>query len=252
MSGMHKPGIIFVHIPKTGGTSISHAIRKHYRYSKFNIKSEITSLAAQKRFGINVTDPAYEETVHQLRLSLIFYEAQKGTRYITGHFWANENFTSLQSLGYRIITCLRDPVDRWFSHYLYGRYKEGSYGRIELDIRDFLKSETAVTLGTTYVKYIGGIRQDRDYTSRSAVDRAIANLSMFDIIGFLDDLDDFRTQIRENTTLNLRNEHRRKSPADPTIKRKIQDNEEYRNAVRKICEPDMEVYQQALIKFRTS
>lgn len=36
--GRQKPGIIFVHVPKTGGSSISSALRKHYRLSKFNIK----------------------------------------------------------------------------------------------------------------------------------------------------------------------------------------------------------------------
>lgn len=161
----------------------------------------------------------------------------------------DERLTSLKPLGYKIITCLRNPVDRWFSHFLYSRYKEGSYGRIEQDVEDFLESERAVSLATTYVKYIGGTRQDRDYTCRSAVDGALANLDMFDIVGFLDHLDAFREQIQENTGFNLRFEHRRQSPADPTIKRTIKDSKEYRTAVERLCEPDMEVYEQALIKF---
>lgn len=247
--GRQKPGIIFVHIPKTGGSSISSALRKHYRLSKFNIKSEATSLAALNRYGITRTDPYYDETLQKFRLSLIFHEAQMGKRFLTGHFWVDENLSSLKPFGYRIITCLRNPVDRWFSHYLYSRFKEGSHGRVEQDVEEFLESEQAVSFATTYVRYIGGIRQDRDYTARSAVDSAIANLDMFDIVGFLDHLDAFRAQIQESTGFHLRPEHRRRSPANPTIRKKIQDSKEYRNAVEKLCEPDMEVYEQALARF---
>lgn len=244
-----KPGIIFVHIPKTGGSSISSALRKHYRLSKFNIKSETTYLAAQKRFGITSTDPEFNEALQQFRLSLIFHEAQKGTRYITGHFWLNEHMSTLKPLGYRIITCLRNPVDRWFSHFLYGRYKEGSYGRIEMDIDEFLQSREAESFGTTYVRYLGGIRDDKDYTSRSAVDKAIFNLNIFDMVGFLHQLDDFRARIEKGTGFYLRPAHRRKSPANTELREIIMNSKEIRNTVEKLCEPDLAVYEQALIKF---
>ena len=247
--GLNKPGIIFIHIPKTGGSSISAAIRKHYRLSKFNIKSEITYLAAQTRFGITDTDPGFEEDLQHLRLSLIFHEAQKRTRFITGHFWVNENLPSLKPLGYMLITCLRDPVDRWFSHFLYGRYKEGSYGKFEQEIEEFLQSGQAVNFATTYVRYLGGARQDKDYTSGPAVDRAIAHLDMFDAVGFLHRLDDFRSRISEMTGFRLGAEHRRKSPADPVRVKRIRESREIRNAVEILCEPDIKIYEQALIRF---
>ncbi|MDF1526209.1 MAG: sulfotransferase family 2 domain-containing protein [bacterium] len=225
--GVQKPGIIFVHIPKTGGSSISTALRKHYRLSKFNIKSEATSLAVQKRYGITSVDQDYDETLQEFRLSLIFHEAQIGKRFITGHFWANENLGILKPLGYSIITCLRNPVDRWLSHFLYSRYKEGSYGRIEQDVEEFLESQQATAFATTYVRYFGGTRPDRDYTTRSAVEGAIANLDMFDIVGFLDRLDDFRLQVQKSTGFKLRSEHKRRSPADPLVKKKIKESREF-------------------------
>lgn len=247
--GLNKPGIIFIHIPKTGGSSISAAIRKHYRLSKFNIKSELTSLAAQKRFGIEDSYPGFEESLQDLRLSLIFHEAQKRTRFITGHFWANEHLTSLKPLGYMLITCLRNPVDRWFSQFLYRRFKDGSYGKIEEEIEEFLVSGQAVNFATTYVRYLGGARKDRNYTSGSAVDQAITHLGMLDTVGFLHRLDEFRSQITEMTGLRLRAEHRRKSPADPAVGRKIRESREIRDAVEKLCEPDIRIYEEAMIRF---
>jgi hypothetical protein len=246
-----KPGIIFIHIPKTGGSSLSAAFRKHYRFSRFHIKSEATSLATEKRFGTNRTDPDYLEKVQQLRLSLIFYEAQKGTRFITGHFWMNEHISSLKSLEYRIITCLRDPVDRWFSNFFYSRYKEGQYSRIDQDLDDFLESDRARLLGTTFVRYIGGVRDDRNYTSRAAVDQAKTNLDIFDIVGFLHRLDEFCERVLDHTGINLYipNRPRRKSPADPALMKKIKISKEYRDAVTVLCRPDLEVYEHAIHKF---
>ncbi len=247
--GQHKQGIIFVHIPKTGGSSISASLRKHYRLSKFNIKSEVSSLAAEKRFGHRETDPDFDETVHRFRLALIFYEAEKRTRFITGHFSVNERLSSLKPLGYKIITCLRDPVDRWFSHFFYLRFKKDSYGRIEQDIEAFLQTPRAMSLGSTYVRYLGGLRENRDYTSRSAVDTAKDNLEMFDLIGFLHSLESFLEGIEEATGFRPRIMHRRKSPADPVLQKKIRGSTELRSAVEKLCQGDREVYEKALSMF---
>lgn len=247
--GLHKPGIIFIHIPKTGGSSISASLRKHYRLSKFNIKSEITSLATQRKFGISEMDPDFDETLQQFRHSLIFHEAEKGTRFITGHFWMSEHLDALKPLGYKIVTCLRDPVDRWYSHYLYGRFKEGSHGRIEREIDDFLATPLARTFGTTYVRYLGGIRSERDYDSSSAMQRAVANLDMFDMVGFLKKIDSFRREIEIETGFRLRPQHRRKSPANPSLSNRIKSSLEIRREVEKLCEPDREVYEEAIRKF---
>jgi hypothetical protein len=247
--GLHKPGIIFIHIPKTGGSSISASLRKHYRLSKFNIKSEITSLATQRKFGISEMDPDFDETLQQFRHSLIFHEAEKGTRFITGHFWVDEHLPALKPLGYKIVTCLRDPVDRWFSHYLYSRYKDGSYGRIEKDIDEFLSTRSAESFGTIYVRYLGGTRDDKDYTSSSAVQQAIANLDMFDIVGFLHKIDDFRKKIEVETGFTLRAKHRRQSPADPALTKRIKGSSEIRREVERLCEPDRKIYEQAFFQF---
>jgi len=194
-------------------------------------------------------DPDYYETLQNFRLSMIFYEAEKGTQFITGHFWLNENLISLKPLGYTILTCLRDPVDRWFSHYLYARHKEGSHGRIETDIDDFLTTQTASSFGTTYVRYLGGIREDRGYSSPAAVRKAIGNLEIFDLMGFLHDLDGFRKRLECKTGLKLSKQHRRKSPANPALGKKIKDSPDIRREVERLCEPDNLVYEQAVLKF---
>lgn len=161
----------------------------------------------------------------------------------------NQQISSLKSMGYQIITCFRNPVDRWLSHYLYAHYRKNPYGRIEKDIDEFLESEEAKAFGSMYVRYLGGPREDRDYISRPAVEGALNNLEVFTMVGFLNKLDIFRSHIREDLGINLRFKHKRISPAAPERIIQIRESNDYRKAILEHCSADMEIYEQALVKF---
>lgn len=247
---LHRhPAIIFVHIPKTGGSSISAALRRHYRLSRWHVKSAASAQAARRRFGVPDDTAVTQEEVQSLRLMLVHYAAQCGRRYITGHFWADASVVALRSLGYRLITCLRDPVERWYSDYFYNRYKSEEHGRIDEEFETFLEGGEARAMGTTYVRYLGGIRADGDYTGRDARDTALANLAHYDAVGFLEDLPGFVRQLRGCTGLRLRMPHRRRSPATPALVERYRNSPVHRRAVEALCAPDIAIYREARQRF---
>lgn len=238
-------GTIFLHIPKTGGTTVSNALRQYYRLSQFHIKSRPSALAAIPEIESRPGEPGLYEKVQELRINLILYWARAGKKFLTGHVWNDRRIVELKKLDYVLITCLRHPVDRWFSAYFYDRLKTGAHARIEQEIDDFLETERARSMGTTYVRYIGGLREDSEYSSREALANAVEMLGTIDIVGFLEDLDQLRSQVLERIGIKLRFQHRRKSPSDRKYQDRIRGSELYRKTVESICAPDIELYEHA-------
>jgi hypothetical protein len=242
-----KPGLILLHVPKTGGSSLASAIRRHYRWSHFNVRSEASSLAAEMLRGGDSEGDA-EIARQDLRASLVFYAAAQGIKFITGHVWYHPRMATLRQHGYETITLLRHPVDRWYSEYFYNRFKTGSHARIDADFEDYIESASGREAGAVYTRYFS--RSSAVALDRGAVELAKRRLAELDMVGILEDLAAFEHAFMLRYGITLKMPHKRRSPArkDPThesLMRKYKGSLEWRARVEALCRSDIELYEYA-------
>ena len=171
---MAKPRIVFIHIPRTGGSSTNRAIFKNYD------KSEIW-ITKTNHFGFN-------NMWKGLPFKKIIQPKNLKDRYmVTGHIKLKDA-AYLKKRGYSFVTMLRDPIDRTISHYdwVLQRY-------ISKIPPDWKSKVTNTTLLEFTKKY-----ENLQYRTMGGYD-----LSIFDYIGFCETHTESLRQMEEMFNLDL-------------------------------------------------
>ena len=171
---LYSERVMFVHVPKCGGTSLSHMLRARYAlsYAKIDEAASATACAGADKnawFGF--------------KRGLAGYYAAKGAHFVQGHFCVDRAFIDAHAERYRIITVLREPVDRFVSHYHFDK----RYNRMPFD--EFADSTHGVTEGRVLCHFFGELPWDAPpdpARADASVATALTNLGALAVVGLVE------------------------------------------------------------------
>ena len=240
--------ILYVHVPKCGGTSISRAIKKTYFISKvLSRKKGIVPIygEASRRSAISLN-----QSIGSHRISLAMYALNVShNNIVLGHIPFCNEFYGI-SKEWNFVTLLRDPVERWYSEFYYTKKKfTNNLNKIPFPTEEYLESKPAKIFATNYMRHFSSIPELYNFNDVNdfnienidlnfAEQQAISNLKNFRVVGFLDNLDGFKNDFKKAFNKGLKIGYKNKG--NTSKERQIPEN--IHNRVIELCKNDTRIY----------
>lgn len=221
----YRRQIVFYHIPKCAGTSLSHAYRLRYMFSHFRLDEDITR---------KVMDYSDEDDWMTYKERLFRYHVLNGVNFVQGHVPFLDAYPEEIYERAVFITCLRDPIKRVISHY----YFDPRLNKMSFD--EFLSNHRGSIETSVYCRFFGGLPFSAGKAVEKHARNAIEALNRFDVVGILESPREFEAALKKKTgvTINLprRNVGERNSSGDARI------TEGQKDKLREMCRYDYLVY----------
>lgn len=253
--------LMFLHMPKAGGTSLRNALSIAFRGRPQTIDIGQLRKSLRSLSSFETEGSSFYSASGNYQAFLLTYYLNHNISFISGHFTLTHMTLELFGDKYLFVTCLRDPVERFISQYLYDKFLElKSNGQANLDmtdaereseLQDYLQSWRAWFVSHIYIWMLGGHKYTDKLNSTSAITAAKENIARFDLVGFTDALPDFTDRLSKLIHRKL------KMKIDNSTKKQSLDNAidlapyralftpEVKKQIRALCKDDYEVYHYA-------
>lgn len=223
-------------------------MRTKYFLSEHAIAAPGTADVVYKQNGYEDREcVAYFDSLRALRIDFLHYLLWKDTYYAGGHVPFNNLIHDEFKSYYKFVTVLRHPVDRYISEYFYN-YNRNHHAKVNLSIPEYMESVTGQRNAFKLCEYLCG---DRTF-SVEKIDKHLmnskVNLSKFDVIGFTDNMDSFKRQLKQTLgrSIGVGRENKR-----TVSSRKIDElvTPSLKDRITHMCAKDIELYEYAKEKF---
>lgn len=220
-------GIVYIHVPKCGGTTFGAALRMRHLLSQ----ASITLNQGDPR----LTGDRYIQSDYDARDAELMTLMQKKVKLISGHVRYSRSLHQLGRNKYSFVTALRDPVQRFVSHYQYLQRKHPNPERPSTLVA-FLETEDARRIASQYLFYFARRYDPSEVDTPRLIQKAITNLSRFKIVGDLSEPAAFKQSLQHLVGGPLPTWRRNKAPVTtfipPSLERRI----------AKLCSADIQIY----------
>lgn len=232
--------VIFPHVPKCAGNAVIKSIQQAAERSRINISFDLFDGSACNLLASSKSLPWWEaaETVFA-------YKAISGNgNILTGHAPFYEQTKKQLSVDKKIVTVLRNPVDRWISNYIYDCYKPQKLGGRFVEIGEYLSSGAAILGGNYYTVFFSNGNSE-DITSHD-VEQSIRFLKKFDAVGCTEDMSRFNKLLGEICSMEISSMEVNTTPK-PGLSDEIKNDESIITKIKKLCENDIRVYEEVML-----
>ncbi|MCQ8879465.1 sulfotransferase family 2 domain-containing protein [Pseudoalteromonas shioyasakiensis] len=209
--------LAFVHIPKSGGISIDLAMRKQFAIAgqpKLKRTNTIAmSLATFPQSISNLDDVSSFSDHHATQLPGIFaYHLAQNWSYISGHLTTNTQLLNQFAERYHFITVLREPVSRFKSNYIFNKLTNTlpimapnnlNSDNLTDEVDKILAHRRGWQMANVTSMCITGRFAKDQHDAQLMQQEFSQNLSRYNVVGFLDDLPSFTSQIKQLTNKQI-------------------------------------------------